>query len=117
MVTRIVERHFQAKGWDVESVHDGSDALTSAEATTYDLIVLDRFLPTMLGDEVLQALRERGDTTPVVMISGVDDEAAVVRAFELGANDFLHKPIDTQEMEARATVHLATARRSGSRRG
>lgn len=107
IVARLIERHFQALGWDVTAVHDGMDALDAGMTQQFDLIFLDQLMPTILGAEVLQMWREGGVVVPVIMLSGVDDEKMIVRCLELGANDFLHKPVNLKELEVRARVHLA----------
>ena len=109
MVTRVIERHFQSMGWIVDCVHDGMEALMAARNGDYDIIFLDQFMPTMLGAEVLQTVRQTDTETPIIMISSLDDEGTVVRCLDMGANDFLHKPVDTRELEIRATVHLRRA--------
>lgn len=106
IVTHVVERHFQSKGWTVDTVHDGLEALEAAQAGGYDLIFLDQMMPTMLGAEVLQSIREFDADTPIIMISALDDEATMVRCFAMGANDVLHKPIDTKDLDLRSSVHL-----------
>jgi DNA-binding response OmpR family regulator len=107
IVARLIERHFQALGWEVTAVRDGLDALDRGMKEDFDLMFLDQLMPTMLGVEVLQLWREAGVDAPVIMLSGVDDEKMIIRCLELGANDFLHKPVNLKELEVRARVHLA----------
>lgn len=106
-VTLLIERTFQTLGWDVTCVHDGLDALDEAMVGAYDLALLDHFMPTMLGAEVVQALQEANVDLPCIMLSGIDDDDTVVRYLELGAVDFLRKPFNTKELESRVKVQLA----------
>ena len=107
IVARLIERHFQALGWEVATVHDGLEALDRGMKEPFDLMFLDQLMPTILGAEVLQLWREAGVDAPVIMLSGVEDEKMIIRCLELGANDFLHKPVNLKELEVRARVHLS----------
>lgn len=106
LVGRVVERHFQRLGWEVVFVQDGMEALRIGLDDDFDLAFLDQLMPTILGAEVLQTWREAGVEMPTIMLSSVEDERMIIRCLELGANDFLHKPLNTRELEARARVHL-----------
>lgn len=106
-VTLLIERTFQSLGWEVTCVHDGMEALDEAMVGGYDIALLDHFLPTMLGAEIVQMLVEAGVDLPCIMLSGIDDDETVVRYLELGAVDFLRKPFNTKELESRVNVQLA----------
>lgn len=88
-------------GYDVEWVTDGGMADNSLRSRQFDLVVLDLGLPSRSGLEVLRDLRERGDTTPVLILSGRDAIADRVRGLDSGGDDYLIKPFDLDELAAR----------------
>src|SRR5688500_4309477 len=83
-----------ADHWDVEVANDGRQALERMERITPDLVLTDLLLPGIDGFELTRALRAEPRTraVPIVVISGLTDEADRLRALEAGANDFLIKP-------------------------
>lgn len=91
----------------------GNDAQTLAFVNEYDAIVLDLALPDRHGLSVLQALRNDGRTTPVIVLTGTNDSATTVRALDTGADDYLTKPIVIEEFRARMR---ALVRRGGAKR-
>ena len=91
-------------GMAVDVVHDGAAALAGAAGTDYDVIVLDRDLPVVHGDEVCRALAHRDNPTRVLMLTaaaGVDDR---VTGLSLGADDYLPKPFAFRELAARVSA-------------
>jgi DNA-binding response OmpR family regulator len=108
-VTLVMRRHFESAGHEVDVAHDGLDALEMGSSGIYDLAFIDHFLPTMLGAEVIQTWTENGVDLPTIIVSTLNDESMIVRCLELGAADFIRKPFNTAELDARAQIHL-TAR-------
>ncbi len=98
----------QAKGYQVQQAHDGSSAQELCVRQTYSCILLDVNMPTVNGATFLQLLRAFS-FTPVIMCSATSDEGEMVRFFQLGADDYVVKPIRMNELEARIS---ATIRRS-----
>ncbi|MCB4928230.1 three-component system response regulator CiaR [Streptococcus mutans] len=95
---------------DVMQVFDGAEGLYEAESGVYDLILLDLMLPEKNGFQVLKELREKGITTPVLIMTakeGLDDKG---HGFELGADDYLTKPFYLEELKMRIQALL---KRSG----
>ncbi|WP_195914910.1 three-component system response regulator CiaR [Streptococcus mutans] len=95
---------------DVMQVFDGAEGLYEAESGIYDLILLDLMLPEKNGFQVLKELREKGITTPVLIMTakeGLDDKG---HGFELGADDYLTKPFYLEELKMRIQALL---KRSG----
>lgn len=95
---------------DVMQVFDGEEGLYEAESGVYDLILLDLMLPEKSGFQVLKELREKGITTPVLIMTakeGLDDKG---HGFELGADDYLTKPFYLEELKMRIQALL---KRSG----
>lgn len=88
-------------GFIVDTCFDGTDALFYGEQNIYDAILLDRMLPGMQGTEVLETLRLRGITTPVILITALGTLSDKVEGLDLGADDYLVKPFAQEELLAR----------------
>lgn len=89
------------QGYEVEQVYDGKAALEAANSGTYDLMIFDVMMPKMSGFEVLKALREAGNTTYVIMLTAMSELDDKVEGLELGADEYLTKPIPLKELVAR----------------
>jgi DNA-binding response regulator len=89
------------QGYEVEQVYDGKEALEVANSGTYDLMIFDVMMPKMSGLEVLKALRETGNTTYVIMLTAMSELDDKVEGLELGADEYLTKPIPLKELAAR----------------
>lgn len=85
----------------VDWVADGEAGLELALKPNYDCLVLDIMLPKLSGLEILQAVRRRGITTPVIMLSALAEVDDKVHALEAGADDYLAKPFKVTELAAR----------------
>ena len=94
-----------------EWVRDGRAALTAVKTSIFDLIILDLGLPHLDGMEVLKQMRGRQDSTPVLILSARDATRDRVQGLNAGADDYLVKPFDLDELLAR--VHAIERRRSG----
>ncbi|KQS71110.1 MULTISPECIES: response regulator [Methylobacterium] len=88
-------------GYAVDHEADGADAVQLALSEPYSLIVLDLGLPGLPGFEVLKAVRAAGSTVPVMILTARDAISDRVRGLDLGADDYLLKPFDLAEFEAR----------------
>jgi len=100
------------EGYRVLEAEDGEQALESAVDSAPDLLVLDVGLPRMSGFEVCRALRERGRSLPILMLTARSDEQDVVLGLNLGADDYVTKPFGVRELVARVKALLR--RRGGS---
>ncbi|MDH4132542.1 MAG: response regulator transcription factor [Gemmatimonadota bacterium] len=96
-----VQRGLQEQGFHADLVADGSEALTTATAGNYDLLILDIRLPGMTGLELLRTLRDRGVSTPVLMLTAQDSIEYKVEALRGGADDYVTKPFAFEELLAR----------------
>lgn len=101
-----LEMNLSAEGYTVAIAHNGEDGLGRATSGAFDLVILDVMLPKMNGLEVLRALRGRGDTTPVIMLSARGAEMDKVVGLELGAEDYVTKPFGLAELLARVKAVL-----------
>jgi len=100
-----------SEGYSVDTASDGDEALARAAGASHDLIVLDVMLPRRSGLDVCRLLRQRGITTPVLMLTAKGQVADKVVGLKLGADDYLTKPFETIELLARLEALLR--RRSG----
>ena len=91
---------------DVMQVFDGDEGLYEAESGVYDLILLDLMLPEKDGFTVLRELREKGVTTPVLIMTAKESLDDKGHGFELGADDYMIKPFDSKELVARVRAVL-----------
>jgi DNA-binding response OmpR family regulator len=96
----------------VEHVSDGQMALSALESHGFDLVILDLGLPKVDGIEVLRTVRARPDHTPVLILSARDSAAHRVQGLDLGADDYLVKPFDLDELRAR--LRVLERRRTGT---
>ena len=97
---------FEKNHFSVDIVHDGRAACDYAEAGAYDAMVLDVMMPYMDGFAVLRTLRERGDKTPILMLTARGETRDRVTGLDLGADDYLPKPFDPDELLARVRALL-----------
>jgi len=107
-----LERALRHAGYAVTTAVHGADALASVARSPVDLIVLDVLMPMVDGFDACRRLRERGDTTPVLVLTARDAIEDRVTGLEVGADDYLVKPFALRELMARVRALL---RRSGSR--
>jgi two-component system, OmpR family, KDP operon response regulator KdpE len=106
---RALTLTLSARGYEVETVGAGRDALAAVARSVVDIVVLDLGLPDMDGVEVLSAIRALG-TIPVIVLSARLDRNEKVRALDSGADDYVTKPFDFEELLARlrAAIRRAT---------
>ena len=95
-----------SEGYSVESVADGEAGLARASSGAFDLVVLDVMLPRMNGFDVCRELRQRGVTTPVLMLTARGQVVDKVVGLKLGADDYLTKPFEAIELMARLEALL-----------
>ena len=103
----MIRRLLAAEGHEIDTAPDGETALDRLEGEDVDLVLLDLVMPGANGLQVLTRLRERGSTTPVIVLSAVPEIAARVDALDLGAVDFVSKPFHAAELVARVRRSLA----------
>jgi two-component system alkaline phosphatase synthesis response regulator PhoP len=106
----IVQIALEREGMSVEAVGDGESALKRfRSAGAFDLVVLDIMLPGIDGISLCQELRKSSDV-PVVMLTARDGERSVVLGLEVGADDYVTKPVSPLEMVSRVRAHLRRRR-------
>ncbi len=103
----------RGSGYAVDAVADGTSALAAISAENFDLVVLDLNLPELDGLDVLRAIRGRQNRTAVLILTARGSPEERVKGLDLGADDYLTKPFDVSELEARIRVLLR--RQAGQR--
>jgi len=93
----------------VDCVHDGEDADYALRSQDYSMVILDLSLPKLDGIEVLRRLRARGNNVPVLILTANNSISGRVAGLDSGADDYLAKPFDIHELEARVRAQLRRA--------
>jgi two-component system OmpR family response regulator len=101
-----LEMALKHRGYSVEAVRTGPEAQAALSTASFDLLLLDLGLPGLDGTEVLAELRARGEDMPVIVITARDNVEDRIHGLDLGANDYLVKPFDFRELEARMRAVL-----------
>jgi DNA-binding response OmpR family regulator len=101
-----LETGLQAHGFTSAIAANGTDALSMADSKFFDLVILDLGLPDINGLNVLQHLRGRGETLPIIVLTARDTVDDTVAGLEGGADDYITKPFRFEELLARIRVQL-----------
>ena len=109
VVADYVANGLREEGHSVDVASDGERGLYLAMTNTYDVLVVDRMLPSVDGLSIVRALRASNDETPILILSALSDVAERVEGLGSGADDYLIKPFAFSELSARVNV---LARRS-----
>lgn len=112
ILCRGLSRSLKQNGFKIHAVHSAAETLAYLEQNSVDIILLDWILPDRDGVALLQHLRSRGISAPVIMLTGQDSLQGRVRALNRGADDYLAKPFIIEELIARVSAHVRRA--SGS---
>ena len=96
----------EAEGFEVALVSDGEMALEATFGKKYDLFLLDVNVPFLDGFELLKSLRQSGDKTPSIFITALTDISSLSKGFEVGADDYIKKPFDFDELLVRIKALL-----------
>jgi DNA-binding response OmpR family regulator len=108
-ITDRLEPFLTRAGFEVKVAPDGEAALREIVSFTPDLVVLDVLMPRLDGREVLRQLRQKGDWTPVILLTQVGESAERAMALMEGADDYINKPFDSNELVARIRSVLRRA--------
>jgi signal transduction histidine kinase len=108
VMTRILEK----EGYRVETAMDGADALEKMRRTSYDMILLDVMMPGVSGIQVIETMHDDDSLRhiPVIMLSALNEQEIVLKCIQLGAQDYLPKPINQQLLKARISACLEKKR-------
>ena len=109
-VRREVRQACEQDGFDVLEAETGADALREVEESKPSAILLEVTLPDVSGFDVCREIRKSDTSTPILMLSSRSDEIDVVVGLEIGADDYVTKPLRLRELLARVAAHLRKAR-------
>jgi two-component system OmpR family response regulator len=106
-------RSLRGSDYAVDAANDGGEADHVLTAQSYDLVILDLGLPKLDGYEVLRRLRRRGSKTPVLLLTARDALDDRVKGLDLGGDDYITKPFDLPELEARVRALIRRGQSGG----
>ncbi|MEO0913764.1 MAG: response regulator transcription factor, partial [Pseudomonadota bacterium] len=113
-VADFIRRGLKGEGWIVEHADTGEAALEILADRGFDVVVLDLMLPGISGQDVCRKMRARKDVTPVLMLTALDALDERIEGLKLGADDYLPKPFDFDELVARLEALHRRARSFGA---
>ena len=103
-IVKLIRRSFEMEGYDTIRAYNGTDAIQKVKCQAPDIVLLDIMLPDMDGYEVLQAVQEYDETLPVIFITAQDKTYSKILGLELGADDFITKPLNIKELVLKVKV-------------
>ena len=101
MMQKAISFKIEKAGYAVDIAIDGQQAKEKLEANTYDLVVLDLMMPYVSGMELIEFVKKKSSSCPVIVLSSLGQESTIIKAFELGADDFMTKPFSPVELLVR----------------
>ncbi|MEF1254655.1 MULTISPECIES: response regulator [unclassified Vibrio] len=109
---RVLDSFLRLEGYRVRTAKDGHEALESIEKEKPELLLLDIMMPGMSGYQVCETVRKKYDhaALPVIMLTALNQTDDRIRGFNAGANDYLSKPFNKQELAARIVAHLTASK-------
>lgn len=105
-VADIIQRGLKAERYAVDVYHDGQGAWEAADMFDYDLVILDLMLPGLSGTEVLERIRKKNQSVPILILTARDGMSDKLKNFEAGADDYLTKPFAFAELLMRIKALL-----------
>jgi len=108
-LNRLIAKILENEGYGVDACFDGQEALYYLENTEYDAVILDMMMPKKNGLEVLTAIRNQGNHVPVMFLTARDSISDRVEGLDCGADDYLIKPFDFDELLALVFVPLSAS--------
>ena len=108
-IRHALERALTLEGYQVTAVADGVEALAQAHREPPDVLVLDVMMPGIDGLQVCRVLRAEGDRTPILMLTALVETADRIAGLDAGADDYVAKPFDVEEVFARLRALLRRA--------
>ncbi|MFP5200584.1 MULTISPECIES: response regulator transcription factor [Bacillus] len=105
-IARVLSLELEYEGYEVTVKETGMDGLQALEEESFDLVLLDVMLPELSGLEVLRRVRKTNTATPIILITARGSVPDKVSGLDLGANDYITKPFDIEELLARIRAQL-----------
>ncbi|SDO16702.1 response regulator transcription factor [Halobacillus aidingensis] len=107
-IARVLELELEYEGYQVTKAYDGMEGLRLYREKQWDLLLLDVMLPGLSGTDLLKRIRSGDEETPVIMLTAKDAVSDKVTGLDLGANDYVTKPFEIEELLARIRAALRT---------
>ena len=104
-ICEFVKAYLDREGYEVTLAYNGKGAIENFEDTDYDLIILDRMLPDISGEEVCKYIRQKSEI-PIIMLTAKIEDEDRIEGFTLGCDDYLCKPFNVRELVLRVKVIL-----------
>lgn len=112
-IRTLLKRYLQERGYRVSTAPNAAKALSTLNSLAFDLLVLDVMMPGMNGFELTEAVRQRGDT-PILLLTARGEAEDRIKGLTLGADDYLAKPFEPEELVLRINAILRRARPAGT---
>lgn len=110
-LAKLIKKGLEESGFTIDICHDGEEGLYMATEYEFDAIVLDVNLPKISGFEILERIRKKNITLPILMLTAMGDVSYKIRGLNSGADDYISKPFDFDELIAR--LHAVIRRSKG----
>ena len=104
--------YLELEGYSVDRAHRGEEVFDLTFENKYDLYILDINVPDINGFDVLKALKESGDKTPAIYVTALTDVSSISKGFSMGAEDYIKKPFDPEELVIRIKSRYLTEEKS-----
>ncbi|MBY6023423.1 DNA-binding response regulator [Priestia aryabhattai] len=105
-IARLIQLELEYEGYETATAHTGADGLSLFQGQQFDLLILDVMLPGLSGLEVLRRIRANNQFIPVILLTARDSLPDKISGLDLGANDYMTKPFEIEELLARIRVWL-----------
>ncbi|WP_282022718.1 response regulator transcription factor [Priestia flexa] len=105
-IARLIQLELEYEGYETATAHTGTEGLSLFQSQQFDLLILDVMLPRLSGLEVLRRIRSTNQLTPVILLTARDSLPDKISGLDLGANDYMTKPFEIEELLARIRVWL-----------
>ena len=110
-LSKVISAILTHNDYEVDSVYDGEEAYNAAKNNEYDVIILDIMMPKMSGTDIVRALRDDGDETPVILLTAKAELEDRINGLDSGADDYIVKPFAAEELLARIRAAVRANRK------
>jgi DNA-binding response OmpR family regulator len=114
-ISRVLQLELEYENYHTEITNNGKDALRLLKEKEWDLVLLDIMIPELSGLEVLRRIRRTDESTPIILLTARDEIHDKVSGLDIGANDYITKPFQIEELLARVRVHLRAPKKGKKR--
>jgi DNA-binding response OmpR family regulator len=111
-ISRVLQLELEYENYETVIANNGKDALRLMHEKEWDLVLLDIMIPELSGLEVLRRIRKTDKNTPIILLTARDAIHDKVSGLDLGANDYITKPFQIEELLARIRVHLRVPKKA-----